>query len=76
MPACSEGVKDASQHTASPYSRRCSLLTNSSVHCDGELYHSLRAWKEHKLHVDHEVSKSQPPPPALTVSRLSCALKL
>ncbi|XP_072571749.1 extracellular sulfatase Sulf-2-like isoform X1 [Paramormyrops kingsleyae] len=38
---------------------RCSLLTNSSVRCDGELYHSLRAWKEHKLHVDHEIETLQ-----------------
>lgn len=39
---------------------------NDTVKCDGGLYKSLQAWKDHKLHIEHEVlahflpSKSNP----------------
>ena len=36
-----------------PY--RCSILMNDTVKCDGGLYKSLQAWKDHKLHIEHEV---------------------
>lgn len=36
-------------------SRRCSILMNDTVKCDGGLYKSLQAWKDHKLHIEHEV---------------------
>lgn len=35
--------------------RRCSILMNDTVKCDGGLYKSLQAWKDHKLHIEHEV---------------------
>lgn len=35
---------------------RCSILENDTVQCDTDLYRSLQAWKDHKLHIDHEVS--------------------
>lgn len=31
---------------------------NDSVKCDGGLYKSLQAWKDHKLHIDHEVTRN------------------
>ncbi len=34
---------------------RCSILMNDTVKCDGGLYKSLQAWKDHKLHIEHEV---------------------
>uniref|UniRef100_A0A3B5A7Q0 Extracellular sulfatase Sulf-2-like n=1 Tax=Stegastes partitus TaxID=144197 RepID=A0A3B5A7Q0_9TELE len=33
---------------------RCSILTNATVKCDTGVYESLQAWKDHKLHIDHE----------------------
>lgn len=35
---------------------RCSILSNATVKCDSGLYESLQAWKDHKLHIDHEVA--------------------
>ena len=37
---------------------RCSILMNDTVKCDGGLYKSLQAWKDHKLHIEHEVLKA------------------
>lgn len=34
---------------------RCYILENDTVQCDLDLYKSLQAWKDHKLHIDHEV---------------------
>uniref|UniRef100_A0A669D7V7 Sulfatase 2a n=1 Tax=Oreochromis niloticus TaxID=8128 RepID=A0A669D7V7_ORENI len=31
---------------------RCSILMNDTVKCDGGLYKSLQAWKDHKLHIE------------------------
>uniref|UniRef100_A0A8C6UE40 Sulfatase 2a n=1 Tax=Neogobius melanostomus TaxID=47308 RepID=A0A8C6UE40_9GOBI len=41
------------------YSCRCSILMNDSVKCDGGLYKSLQAWKDHKLHIEHEIETLQ-----------------
>lgn len=39
---------------------RCYILENDTVQCDTDLYKSLQAWKDHKLHIDHEVSDFLP----------------
>uniref|UniRef100_A0A3B1KFS0 Sulfatase 2a n=1 Tax=Astyanax mexicanus TaxID=7994 RepID=A0A3B1KFS0_ASTMX len=38
---------------------RCSILMNDTVQCDGGLYKSLQAWKDHKLHIEHEIETLQ-----------------
>ncbi|XP_054640012.1 extracellular sulfatase Sulf-2a isoform X3 [Dunckerocampus dactyliophorus] len=38
---------------------RCSILMNDTVKCDGGLYKSLQAWKDHKLHIEHEIETLQ-----------------
>ncbi|KAI4896723.1 hypothetical protein NFI96_024012 [Prochilodus magdalenae] len=38
---------------------RCSILMNDTVKCDSGLYKSLQAWKDHKLHIEHEIETLQ-----------------
>ncbi|XP_053281927.1 extracellular sulfatase Sulf-2b isoform X5 [Pleuronectes platessa] len=39
--------------------QRCLILSNASVKCDTGVYQSLQAWKDHKLHIDHEIETLQ-----------------
>lgn len=53
------GTGSISEYTAPnliKVTHRCYILENDTVQCDTDLYRSLQAWKDHKLHIDHEVS--------------------
>uniref|UniRef100_A0A1A8RKP2 Sulfatase 2 n=2 Tax=Nothobranchius rachovii TaxID=451742 RepID=A0A1A8RKP2_9TELE len=45
--------------TSIKVTHRCSILSNASVRCDTGVYRSLQAWKDHKLHIDHEIETLQ-----------------
>ncbi|XP_077570386.1 extracellular sulfatase Sulf-2-like isoform X1 [Stigmatopora nigra] len=57
------GMGEAPTAFSSPNSlkvtHRCSILSNSTVMCDTGVYDSLQAWKDHKLHIDHEIETLQ-----------------
>ncbi|XP_035999125.1 extracellular sulfatase Sulf-2 isoform X2 [Fundulus heteroclitus] len=54
------GVDDAAApSSAVKVTHRCSILSNASVKCDTGVYQSLQAWKDHKLHIDHEIETLQ-----------------
>ncbi|MEQ2176179.1 hypothetical protein GOODEAATRI_025448, partial [Goodea atripinnis] len=54
------GVPDAvAPSTAVKVTHRCSILSNATVKCDTRVYKSLQAWKDHKLHIDHEIETLQ-----------------
>ncbi|XP_075995945.1 extracellular sulfatase Sulf-2-like isoform X2 [Genypterus blacodes] len=38
---------------------RCSILSNATVKCDTGVYETLQAWRDHKLHIDHEIETLQ-----------------
>ncbi|KAJ3609452.1 hypothetical protein NHX12_023973 [Muraenolepis orangiensis] len=39
--------------------QRCSILANETVRCDTAVYRSIQAWKDHKLHIDHQIETLQ-----------------
>uniref|UniRef100_A0AAQ5X931 Extracellular sulfatase n=1 Tax=Amphiprion ocellaris TaxID=80972 RepID=A0AAQ5X931_AMPOC len=41
------------------FNRKCSILFNATVKCDTGVYQTLQAWKDHKLHIDHEIETLQ-----------------
>uniref|UniRef100_A0A6Q2WVB1 Extracellular sulfatase n=1 Tax=Esox lucius TaxID=8010 RepID=A0A6Q2WVB1_ESOLU len=47
--------------TVNPKTNRClcSILANDTVKCDTGVYKSLQAWKDHKLHIDHQIETLQ-----------------
>ncbi|XP_047225019.1 extracellular sulfatase Sulf-2-like isoform X2 [Girardinichthys multiradiatus] len=54
------GVPDAvPPSNAVKVTHRCSILSNATVKCDTGVYKSLQAWKDHKLHIDHEIETLQ-----------------
>uniref|UniRef100_A0A8L0DUJ8 Sulfatase 2a n=1 Tax=Oncorhynchus mykiss TaxID=8022 RepID=A0A8L0DUJ8_ONCMY len=53
------GVTARPTTTGGCFPHRCSILMNDTVRCDGGLYKSLQAWKDHKLHIEHEIETLQ-----------------
>uniref|UniRef100_A0A8C7CNJ6 Sulfatase 2a n=1 Tax=Oncorhynchus kisutch TaxID=8019 RepID=A0A8C7CNJ6_ONCKI len=53
------GVTARPTTTGVCFPHRCSILMNDTVRCDGGLYKSLQAWKDHKLHIEHEIETLQ-----------------
>uniref|UniRef100_A0A672ZYL2 Sulfatase 2 n=1 Tax=Sphaeramia orbicularis TaxID=375764 RepID=A0A672ZYL2_9TELE len=45
--------------TSIKVTQRCSILSNATVKCDTGVYRSLQAWKDHKLHIYHEIETLQ-----------------
>uniref|UniRef100_A0A8C5FLS4 Sulfatase 2a n=1 Tax=Gadus morhua TaxID=8049 RepID=A0A8C5FLS4_GADMO len=50
---------EAPKRTLVTKKSQCSILMNDTVKCDGGLYKSLQAWKDHKLHIEHEIETLQ-----------------
>ncbi|XP_055294628.1 extracellular sulfatase Sulf-2 isoform X6 [Moschus berezovskii] len=53
------GLPDYSAPDPIKVTHRCYILENDTVQCDLDLYKSLQAWKDHKLHIDHEIETLQ-----------------
>ncbi|XP_039105307.1 extracellular sulfatase Sulf-2 [Hyaena hyaena] len=53
------GLPDYSAPNPIKVTHRCYILENDTVQCDLGLYRSLQAWKDHKLHIDHEIETLQ-----------------
>ncbi|XP_062060306.1 extracellular sulfatase Sulf-2 isoform X1 [Lepus europaeus] len=53
------GLPDYSAPNPIKVTHRCYILENDTVQCDLDLYRSLQAWKDHKLHIDHEIETLQ-----------------
>ncbi|KAK2493414.1 hypothetical protein MC885_012349 [Smutsia gigantea] len=53
------GLLDYSAPNPIKVTHRCYILENDTVQCDMDVYKSLQAWKDHKLHIDHEIETLQ-----------------
>ncbi|KAJ8787080.1 hypothetical protein J1605_023112 [Eschrichtius robustus] len=53
------GLPDYSAPNPIKVTHRCYILENDTVQCDLDLYKSLQAWKDHKVHIDHEIETLQ-----------------
>ncbi|XP_077191672.1 extracellular sulfatase Sulf-2 [Paroedura picta] len=53
------GILESTAPNLIKVTHRCYILENDTVQCDTDLYKSLQAWKDHKLHIDHEIETLQ-----------------
>uniref|UniRef100_A0A8C4PYC1 Sulfatase 1 n=1 Tax=Eptatretus burgeri TaxID=7764 RepID=A0A8C4PYC1_EPTBU len=59
LPPASRSRKKYHREPSLKVTRRCSILSNSTIRCDGHLYSSIKAWKHHKSKIEDQIEDLQ-----------------